>query len=171
MDLRETKGWSYGVSGGFSRAEYAAPYLLSAPVQADKTGPAIASLRQEVRAFVSTKPLTEAEFDRAVTGAIRSLSGNFETSEAVLSAMQGNDLYRRPDDYYATITTRYRAFTREGLDRAIRGVIDPDRFVWVVVGDAKLVRPQLDSLGLPVEVVPAQAVAGPPAITPAATGD
>jgi zinc protease len=170
-DLRETKGWSYGVSGYFSRAEFAAPYLLSAPVQADKTGPSIASLRQDVREFVTTKPMTPAEFDRAVTGAIRSLSGSFETSEAVLSAMQVNDLYRRPDDYYATIANRYRAFTREELDRAIRGVVDPDRFVWVVVGDAKTVRPQLDSLGLPVEVVPAQAVAGPPAITPAATGD
>ena len=31
---------------------------------------------------------------------------------------------------------------------------------WVVVGDAKVVRPQLDTLGLPVEVIPAAAVAG-----------
>ena len=42
--------------------------------------------------------------------------------------------------------------------------------VWVVVGDARTVRPQLDSLGLPVEVVPAQAVAEQPAPTPVATG-
>lgn len=168
-DLRETRGWSYGAGGGFAQAEYAAPYLLSAPVQADKTGPSIASLRDDVAKFVTTEPLTQAEFDRAVTGAVRSLSGNFETSEAVLSAMQGNDLYKRPDNYYSTITGRYRAMTRERLDGVMRGVIDPDRFVWVVVGDAAKVRPQLDSLGLPVEVVPAAAVAGGTApATPAA---
>jgi zinc protease len=30
-------------------------------------------------------------------------------------------------------------------------VIDPARFVWVVVGDASVVRPQLQGLGLAVE--------------------
>ena len=159
-DLRETKGWSYGVRGSFAQAEFAAPYILSAPVQADKTGPSIAALRTDVAEFVGAKPLTQAEFDRAITGAVRALSGNFETSEAVLAAMQGNDLYRRPDDYYSTITARYRAMTRDELDRTMRRVIDPNRFVWVVVGSAATVRPQLDSLGLPVEVVPASAVAG-----------
>ena len=32
-------------------------------------------------------------------------------------------------------------------------MIDPSKFVWVVVGDAAKVRPQLDKLGLPIEVV------------------
>ena len=31
--------------------------------------------------------------------------------------------------------------------------IDPDRFVWVIVGDASVVEPQLEQLGLAVERV------------------
>jgi hypothetical protein len=42
------------------------------------------------------------------------------------------------------------------MDAAARATIDPSTFVWVVVGDASVVRPQLDALGLPVEVRPAQ---------------
>ncbi|WP_085809104.1 pitrilysin family protein [Sphingomonas sp. TZW2008] len=160
MDLREAKHWSYGAFGNFNRNAFAAPYVIVAPVQADKTGASIASMRQELSAFVGAKPLTQAEFDRTITGATRSLAGDFETSGAVLGAMQANDLYRRPDNYYATITQRYRAMTRDELDRAIRSVIDPNRFVWVVIGDAKVVRPQLDTLGLPVEVTSAASVAG-----------
>ncbi|QNE32295.1 insulinase family protein [Sphingomonas sp. NBWT7] len=160
MDLREAKHWSYGAFGNFNRNAFAAPYVIVAPVQADKTGASIASLRQELGAFVGAKPLTQAEFDRTITGATRSLAGDFETSGAVLGAMQANDLYRRPDNYYATITQRYRAMTRDELDRAIRSVIDPNRFVWVVIGDAKVVRPQLDTLGLPVEVTSAASVTG-----------
>ena len=76
--------------------------------------------------------------------------------------MQANDLYQRPDDYYSTITQRYRAMTRQELEGAIRSVIDPNRFVWVVIGDAKTVRPQLDTLGLPVEVMSAASAAGAP---------
>ena len=41
--------------------------------------------------------------------------------------------------------------TAGGLDQEFRKVIDPKSFIWVVVGDAKKVRSQLDGLGLPVE--------------------
>ncbi|WEK44962.1 MAG: pitrilysin family protein [Candidatus Sphingomonas colombiensis] len=159
MDLREDKHWSYGVSGNFVRNAFAAPYVVRAPVQADKTGASIAALRDDMAAFVTTKPLTQTEFDRAIADATRSLAGNFETSSAVLGAMQANDLFHRPDDYYATITQKYRALTRDELDATARRVIDPKRFVWVVVGDAKVVRPQLDSIGLPVDVITAASIA------------
>jgi predicted Zn-dependent peptidase len=39
MDLRETKGWSYGVNGRINRLVGTVPYLVSAPVQANQTGP------------------------------------------------------------------------------------------------------------------------------------
>ncbi|MGY4398006.1 zinc protease [Sphingomonas sp. UYAg733] len=160
MDLREDKHWTYGASGNFSRAQNAAPYIVSAPVQADKTGASIAAIRQQVGDFLTTKGLTKAEFDRTIIGKTRELAGSFETSNDVLGAMQTNDLYKRPDDYYATITQKYRAMTQGELDAAARAAIDPKTFIWVVVGDAKTVRPQLDSLGLPVEVVPAASIAG-----------
>jgi hypothetical protein len=104
--------------------------------------------------------MTEAEYDRAVTGSIRSLSGQFVTGGAVLQGMQINDMYHRPDDYYVRLPSLYRAQTREGVTSAIAKAINPRRFVWVVVGDAAKVKPQLDPLGLPVEVVPAAALAG-----------
>ena len=163
-DIRENKHWSYGVRGGFQTSEFAAPYIMSAPVQADKTGPSIDALRTDVAEFLTTKPMDQVEYDRAITGAIRSLSGNFETSGAVLSAMQANDLYRRPDNYYATITQRYQAMTLPALNKSIQTALNPKSFVWVVVGDAKTVKPQLDTLGLPVEVVePSAIVATAPA--------
>ena len=160
MNLREGKHWSYGAYGAFQRTATAVPYLLNAPVQADRTGAALAELRGELKGFVSTRPLTKAELDRSVESSVRELSGQFETSGAILSGMQNNDLYRRPDDYYATIAQKYRALTLPQVDAAARRALDPAGFVWVVVGDAKMVRPQLDSLGLPVEVVPAASVAG-----------
>jgi predicted Zn-dependent peptidase len=160
MDLREGRHWSYGVQGRFSQAVDAVPFIMSAPVQANETGPSIAALTTDTKAFLSTEPMSRAEFDRAITGATRELSGRFETSRAVLQAMQTDDLFKRPDDYYATIAARYRALTLPQLNAAIQGAIDPKKTIWVVVGDAKVVKPQLDTLGLPVEVVPAAQVAG-----------
>jgi ribose 5-phosphate isomerase len=46
--------------------------------------------------------------------------------------------------------------TSQTLDQRARQLIDPSKIVWVVVGDAAKVRPQLEKIGLPIEVVTPQ---------------
>lgn len=153
MDLRESKGWSYGVRGAAQLQERAVPYIVSAPVQADRTGESIAALNEQIGGFLDAKGVTPEEQERTIANRINALPGQFETSEAVLNAMMTNDLYDRPDNYYETLAGRYRMLTAADLDKAIRSAIDPRGFVWVVVGDAAKVRPQLEKLGYPIEVV------------------
>ena len=155
MDLRETKGWAYGVNSQVNRVVETVPYLVYAPVQADKTGASIAAILADSREFLTAKGVTPAELQRTVNGSIRELPGSFETSADVLGGMQRNALYGRPDDYYDTLADRYRAMTAADLDKAARAVIAPDKLLWVVVGDAAKVRPQLDVLKLPVETLAA----------------
>ncbi|TCD06902.1 insulinase family protein [Erythrobacteraceae bacterium CFH 75059] len=151
MNLRESKGWSYGVRGSAGLAERAVTYQVAAPVQADRTGDALAELIKDLQGFVTTSGVSDAELSRIVTSRIGELPGQFETSGAVLRALQQNALYGRPDDYYETLADRYRGQTRASLDAAARAAIRPGQFVWVVVGDASVVAPQLQRLGLAVE--------------------
>jgi predicted Zn-dependent peptidase len=155
MDLRETKGWSYGVNGDASVLEHAVPYSVTAPVQADKTGDALAELNSQIGEFLTTKGVTGEELKRTVENSVNRLPGQFETSGAVLSAMMNMDVLGRPDDYYETLAAKYRAQTQASLDQAARNALDPKGFVWIVVGDAAKVRPQLEKLGMPIEVVEA----------------
>ena len=155
MDLRESKGWSYGVSGRPQLLEKAVPYVISAPVQADRTGDALAELNAQVGDFLSTKGVTQEELTRTIAKNINELPGRFETSDTVLNAMMAMDLFDRPDDYYEKLAPEYRAQTAASLDAAARKVIDPKAFTWIVVGDAAKVRPQLEKLGIPIEVVEA----------------
>ena len=60
--------------------------------------------------------------------------------------------YSRPDDYYETLAEKYSALTTDQLDAAALQSFKGDDLVYVIVGDAEIVRPQLDALGLPVEV-------------------
>lgn len=154
-EIRERRGWSYGLSGAPSLRENQVPYIINAPVQADRTGDSIHELISQINAFNSTNGVTEAEHTRTINGNIRQLPGSFETAGAVLGALRSNQLYRRPDNYWESVASRYRAMSAAEMDAAARAVIDPSRFVWVVVGDASVVRPQLEGLGLPIEVVPA----------------
>ena len=156
MDLRESKGWSYGVNGNFGIREQSVPYIVSAPVQSDRTADSIKALDAQIGSFLTDQGITADELERATTNSINGLPGRFETSSAVLSAMMSNDLLGRPDDYFETVAAKYRAQTVGGVNTAIRGALTRNGFVWVVVGDAAKVRPQLDKLGLPVEVVAAR---------------
>jgi len=151
-NLRETKGWSYGV-----RSQVRAPigrtaFLINAPVQADRTGESIAELLKDLAAYTGGQGVTAEELRRLVNGNVRELPGRFETSSAVLGGMAQIVLYDRPDDYYETLSDRYRALTTAQLDEEALATLLGDELVFVVVGDAETVRPQLDVLGLPVEV-------------------
>ena len=156
MDLRETKGWSYGVGANFRLNQNSAPYVVSAPVQADRTGDSIAALNSQFRDFLSSKGVTPEELSRVVSNNVDALSGQFETSSAVLGALISNRLFGRPDNYQEQLAAKYRALSTAGLDSSLRQAIDPNGFVWVVVGDAAKVRPQLEKLGLPIEVAEAR---------------
>ena len=151
MNLRETKGWSYGVRGGTQARENAVVYAISGGVQADRTGDSLAEMLRETKEFLTAKGVTAEELDRNVASEAGALPGRFETSPAVLGAMQSNALFGRPDNYQETLASIYRAQTTESLDAVARTAIDADKFVWVVVGDASKVLTQLEPLGLPIE--------------------
>ena len=152
QDIRETRGWSYGLRGVVNTFEHQTPYIINAPVQADRTGESIAVLMEHYRRFVADQGVTEAEALRTVNGNMRQLPGGFETSGAILNALRSNALYGRSDDYWERLAPRYQAMSAADMDAAARAAIDGNRFVWVVVGDASVVRPQLEALGLPIEV-------------------
>ncbi|WP_017664252.1 M16 family metallopeptidase [Porphyrobacter sp. AAP82] len=151
MNLRETKGWSYGVFGGAQPREKSVTYAVSGGVQADRTGESLAEMIRETREFLTVKGVTDAELARSTSADIGALPGSFETSPAVLGALQQNALFGRADDYQEKLAAIYRGQTTASLDAAARAAISPDKFVWVVVGDAAKVRAQIEPLGLPIE--------------------
>ncbi len=152
-NLRETKGWSYGVSSLINDRAERLLFAIYAPVQTDQTGPSIRELQGEMTRYLGAKGTTLEEAALATQGSARELPGAFETTGAVLDGVAKIETYKRPDTWYQSLPARYRTMTPADLDAAARGTIDPAKLVWVVVGDAAKVRPQLDGLGLPVEVV------------------
>ncbi len=152
-NLRETKGWSYGSRSAVGSQEEQILFRVVAPVQADKTGDAIREVQNDVRSFLGDNGTTAEELARTTNESIRGLPGDFETSAAVLSGIQNIIELGRPDTYYEDLAARYRSMTAEEMGAAIRAEVDPAKFTYIVVGDASVVRPQLDALDLPVETI------------------
>ena len=149
-DLRETKGWSYGVATLLIPLKDRPTMLAYAPVQTDQTGPSIRVMMDQVRDFSGARGVEAGELNRVVTGNIRELPGSYEQSSDVLAQMIQDAQLDRPTDYADSLAARYRGLTAEQLDAAMRAAADPTGFTWLVVGDVAKIRGQLDALGLPV---------------------
>ena len=156
MNLREAKHWSYGAYSYLPGAVGPRPFMLSAPVQTDKTAEALAEILSELRAYVGDRPATAEEIAKVKNNDVRSLPGQFETASAVLGSMRGNLVYDRPDDYVTTLAQRILAQSDDAVRAAAQAVIAPDAFTWVIVGDLSKIEAGLRAMDLgPVAVLDA----------------
>ena len=153
MDLRETKGWSYGVRSQVNGAEDRVPFYMFAPVQTNQTGPSVKVLMDQLKDFNGAKPVTAEELEKTIKGNVLELPGSYEQSSAVLRQMQSDRLNKRPFDYAETVAAKYTALTAKALNDEMRAKVDPSEITWLIVGDAAKVKPQLEALGLPIEMV------------------
>src|SRR3546814_5069062 len=111
--------------------------MLYAPVQTDKTAPSVAVMLKEAKGVIVDKPLTYKEISSIKVGDVRSMPGGYQTTSAVMGAMQGIALYDRPDDYVQTLKSRIEAQTDASVEAAAKEIIHPDQLTWVIVGDLK----------------------------------
>ena len=148
MNLREDKHWSYGARSSLPDALGERPWLLSAPVQTDRTVEAMREIQREIAEFLGPRPATGDEIARIRNRDVRALSGQFETNSTVSGAIAQMVTFGRPDDYVRTLKTRIEAQTDEGVRAAARESLDPSRMTWVVIGDLKTIEQPIRDLRL-----------------------
>jgi predicted Zn-dependent peptidase len=148
MNLREDKHWSYGARSRLAEARGERPWLLSAPVQTDRTVESIREIQRELAEFVGSRPATGEEITKVREQDVRELSGRFETNSAVASAIAQIVTFGWPDDYVRSLKERIEAQTDDGVRSAARASLDPTRLTWVIVGDLAKIEQAIRALGL-----------------------
>ena len=153
QNLRERHGYTYGSSSSFSMDLVAGTFEATAEVRNSVTLPAIQEILNELRRLDAEKvPDPEVEMQREF------LTGNYllslESASRTASRVQEIDLYKLPADYYKSYASRVSGVSADKIKAlADKYLGDPDKGGWtvVVVGEAKEVRAQLETLG-PVTV-------------------
>src|SRR5690606_38338342 len=118
-NLREEKGWTYGIRSGLSGVAGPRALTVFTPVQSDRTADSIRLILDEMAAFAAgTKGIDQAELQRVTDGNIRGLPNSFQTNGQVLGALLANQHFGRPDDYQAKLPGIYRAIGAADIDAA-----------------------------------------------------
>ncbi|MBE2292595.1 MAG: insulinase family protein, partial [Xanthomonadaceae bacterium] len=148
MNLREDKHWAYGAYSFASGALGQRPWIAFAPVQIDKTAESLQELDREIRQFAGGQvPPSAKEVAKIQASEIRSLPGAYETGRSVMGTIGGMVRYDRPDDYVFQRKAQIEALSVDQVKQAA-ATIDPDRLVWVVVGDLKQTEAPVRALNL-----------------------
>jgi zinc protease len=146
LDLREDKGWSYGVFSNFHYHRTPGPFAISGSVRTDVTGPAVAEIVKQVRGM-REKPLPAAELAGARDAQVYSLPGQFETNGAIGASLSELYLFDLPPDYWRQLPDALRRVTAPQVLTVARKYLQPERMVVTAVGDSARILPQLRKPG------------------------
>jgi zinc protease len=151
MNLREDKGWTYGARSAFHFRRGAGPFVAQTAVETPVTADAVAEMMAEIRGMVSNPP-SEEEMSLARNALTLSLPRQFETTSQVTGKLARQVIFGLPEDYWERYPERINAVTREHVVAVMERYLDPERLVFLVVGDAESIEPGLRAIG-PTEVM------------------
>lgn len=132
-NLREDKGWTYGVHCAFSAGLGVGGWVADTAVGAEVTADALAEIVSELERMVR-EPVGDDELRRAKDALILSLPRMFETPGLLAARFVTLEAYDLSRDYWETYPRAVEAVTAEEVQRIARARFDPERLVRVVVG-------------------------------------
>jgi predicted Zn-dependent peptidase len=147
MNLRETKGYSYGASSGFSWRVVPGPFFASSSVRTNVTDSSLVEIFKELRG-VRDVPVPQDELDRAKAYVEMGIPGTLESTSQVAGQMAQLAMFGLTLDELSRLAARVRAVTAADVQRVARQYLTPDRAHVVVVGDLAKVKSPIEQLGL-----------------------
>ncbi len=145
MNLREDKGFAYGGRGGYRYARSGSSFSAGASVRTDSTGASLREVAKEIQGMRAAPP-TEAELRREKAGAIAALPARFSTATRTLRAFKSLSFYGLDLGWYAGYTARISAVDPAAVHRAARDHLQERDFVVFVVGDASIIKDDLQAI-------------------------
>jgi zinc protease len=153
LNIREDKHWSYGASSFLLGARGQRPFIAYTSVQSDKTKETMVEFVKELKAIISSKPVTEDEFNKNQQNQILELPGLWETAGAILGSVTQIVNYKLPDDYFAVYTQKIKEMKLSDVTDIAPKIIKPDSVTWIIVGDRAKIETGIRELNLG-EVIP-----------------
>ncbi|MFN3314545.1 MAG: M16 family metallopeptidase, partial [Hyphomonas sp.] len=146
QELREGKGYTYGIGSGFGATANAGTFSIFSGVRSNVTLEAIALIREIMADYAAT--FTEEDLDVTVSFFTKSQARRFESLGAKLNALSDIADYGLPYDYVARQIEAVEALNVEDVQALAGRLIQPDAMHYVIVGDAETQMPRLTELGL-----------------------
>jgi zinc protease len=152
-NIREEKGYSYGVRSAFDFGHGPGPFRAGGEIVGDKTDLALIEFMKELKGVHGGKPIGDDELAMTKDALSQRLLGTFGSVNGIDGAITATWLQGLPGDYYQQYARRIGAITREDVLRVAKQYVDLDHLAIVIVGDRKSIEGPLKATGIAPIVV------------------
>jgi zinc protease len=150
LNLREEKGYTYGVYSNFSARRYPGPWRAGGNMRTEVTGGALVEFFNEI-GRIRDQTVSAAELEEGKRAIAARFALSLEQPTTMLSLAVSRVQFRLPEDYWDTYPDKIMAVTTDDVQRVARKYLDPDAMQIVAVGDGLKIQSILEPYG-PVEV-------------------
>jgi predicted Zn-dependent peptidase len=148
LNLREEKGFTYGVRTGFNLRRGIGPFVMQTSVGTDVTAPAVTEAWREIRDIAASRPATAEEVALAFASVSKGYPRGFETAGQVARSVAQLALHGLPDSYFEQFVPRLSQVTAEDVATAAQRYLDSAKMTTLIVGDLDKIGASLPALDL-----------------------
>jgi len=153
-NIREQKGYSYGVNSGFGYGKGPGAFRAGGAIFSGKTDAALIEFMKELKGITGEIPITDEEIKTAKDSLIQRLPQAFSSVTGTSNAITSLVVQGLPDDYYQTYAKNVAAVTKDDLLRVAKRYIDLNHLAIVIVGDRATIEGPLKATGVaPITIV------------------
>lgn len=165
LNLREEKGYTYGVYSNVIARKYAGPWTAGGDLRTEVTDGAMTEFLRELNRIREEK-VPVPELEAAKRSVVSHFALSLESPQQLIGYAIIRKTYNFPLDYWDKYPEEIAAITADDVQRVAQKYINPATMQVVAVGDAAKIKPVMEKYG-PVEWVDASgkpaAEAGKPA--------
>jgi len=145
QQLREGKGYTYGIRSSFSGGKEKGSFTISSGVRSNVTLEASKLVKSILANY--GKSYDEKDLTTSKGFLIKSNTRAFETMGAKLRMLQNISNYGLKADYMSDREKIVNNMTIERIQELANKYIDPNKMIWFVAGDAKTQLKRMEQLG------------------------
>jgi predicted Zn-dependent peptidase len=147
-DIREVKGYSYGVRSGFAYGRGPGAFNAGGGIVSAKSDSALIGFMTHFRGVQGAIPFTDDELTQGKASLIQSLPSRFSTVNGTAAAISGIYTQDLPETFYRDFARNVNGVTKDDLVRVARKYIDVDHLNMVIVGDRATIEGPLKATGV-----------------------
>ena len=145
QELREGKGYTYGIGSGFSGTDVPGTFTIFSGVRSNITLEAVALIKEILEKYPDT--FSESDMETTKGFLLKSNARAFETLGAKLNVLENIGDYNWDNDYVKNREDVVRNMTIAEIQRLAQKYVNPNGMIYLIVGDAATQMDRLKALG------------------------
>jgi zinc protease len=147
-NIREVKGYSYGVGSRFAFGRGPGAFRAGGGIVTAKTDSALIEFMKEFRGVEGEVPFTDDEITQGKESLIQSLPRRFGSVNGIGASVASIFTEDLPETYFQDFADHINSVTREDLVRVAKRYVDLQHLNIIIVGDRAAVEGPLKATGI-----------------------